>query len=59
MEVDIINHKQAIDFLVEESVIVDLISEEDEDIIDSHLIEKVDHDTIKNIAKNMDIDIDK
>lgn len=58
-EVDIINHKQAIDFLVEESVIVDLISEEDEDIVDSHLIEKVDHDTIKNIAKNMDIDIDK
>ena len=54
-EVNIINHKQAINFLVEESVIVDMEGNEImED--DSHLIETVEDSTIKNITKNMDIE---
>jgi diacylglycerol kinase family enzyme len=57
-EVDIINHKQAIKFLVEETVIVDLENDEEEYVEESRLLEDVDMDTIKTIAKNIDDEIE-
>lgn len=56
-KVDIINHKQAIEFLADESVVVEL--EGDDGYEEKQMLEDVDMGTIKNIAKNMDIEIDE
>jgi len=59
-EVEIINHKQAINFLVEESIITELKTDnEDTDTYDEKSIsEFIELDKIKDIAKNLVDDID-